>query len=123
MGARQDQRFPRPPTPVQSPHPPIGVAARQRACRHLEPAEAYNNGAADGSASIMVLAFKPADHDVAWMKCARECCAHHGGTPEASGAEAVTPAAPLRCAFIRMPSAKERLILRGVINDTFETSI
>jgi hypothetical protein len=24
--------------------------------------------------SIMVLAFKPADHDVAWMKCARECC-------------------------------------------------
>ena len=30
--------------PFQSPHPPIGVAARQRACRHIEPAEAYNNG-------------------------------------------------------------------------------
>ena len=28
-----------------------------------------------------------------------------------------------RNAFIRMPYAKERLILRGVINDTFETSI
>jgi hypothetical protein len=26
-------------------------------------------------------------------------------------------------AFIRMPYAMERLILRGVINDTFETSI
>ena len=28
-----------------------------------------------------------------------------------------------RTAFIRMPYAKERLILRGVISDTFETSI
>jgi alkyldihydroxyacetonephosphate synthase len=28
-----------------------------------------------------------------------------------------------RNAFIRMPYAMERLILRGVINDTFETSI
>ena len=28
-----------------------------------------------------------------------------------------------RTAFIRMPYAMERLILRGVVNDTFETSI
>jgi hypothetical protein len=103
----------------QSPHPPIGVAARQRACRHLEPAEAYNNGAADGSTSIMVLAFEPADHDVAWMKCARECCADHGGTPEASGAEAVrhtTGRDPLRHTFdplIEGSSWSKRLSLRG----------
>src|SRR5262249_57480395 len=57
-------------------------------CRILDPAEAYNTSAADGSVAIMVLAFESADHDVApWMKRARECCADHGGTPEASGAE------------------------------------
>jgi alkyldihydroxyacetonephosphate synthase len=95
-------------------------------CRILEPTEAYNTGAADGSVAIMVLAFESADHDVApWMKRAREFCADHGGTPEASGAEAHRDGAADVCrnAFIRMPYAMERLILRGVINDTFETSI
>ena len=89
-------------------------------------AEAYNTGAADGSVAIMVLAFESADHDVApWMKRALECCADHGGTPEVSGAEAHREGAAgvWRNAFIRMPYAMERLILRGVINDTFETSI
>jgi alkyldihydroxyacetonephosphate synthase len=95
-------------------------------CRILDPAEAYNTGAADGSVAIMVLAFESADHDVGpWMKRARECCADHGGTPEASGAEAhlAGAAGVWRNAFIRMPYAMEKLILRGVINDTFETSI
>ena len=95
-------------------------------CRILDPAEAYNTGAADGSVAIMVLAFESADHDVEpWMERARECCADHGGTPEASGADAHREGAAgvWRNAFIRMPYAMERLILRGVINDTFETSI
>jgi alkyldihydroxyacetonephosphate synthase len=95
-------------------------------CRILDPVEAYNTGAAEGSVAIMVLAFESADHDVApWMKRARECCADHGGTPEASGADAHREGAAgvWRNAFIRMPYAMERLILRGVINDTFETSI
>src|SRR5262249_3966766 len=34
-------------------------------CRILDPAEAYNTGAADGSVAIMVLAFESADHHVA----------------------------------------------------------
>ena len=95
-------------------------------CRILDPAEAYNTGAADGSVAIMVLAFESADHDVEpWMKRALECCADHGGTPEASGADAHREGAAgvWRNAFIRMPYAMERLILRGVINDTFETAI
>jgi alkyldihydroxyacetonephosphate synthase len=42
-------------------------------CRILDPSEAYNTGAADGSVAIMVLGFESADHDVApWMKRARE---------------------------------------------------
>jgi alkyldihydroxyacetonephosphate synthase len=95
-------------------------------CRILDPAEAYNTGAADGSVAIMVLAFESADHEVApWMKRARECCTDHGGTPEARGAEAHREGAAgvWRNVFIRMPYAMERLILRGVINDTFETAI
>ena len=95
-------------------------------CRILDPAEAYNTGAADGSVAIMVLAFESADHDVMpWMRRALECCADHGGTPEASGAEAhrAGAAGVWRNAFIRMPYAMERLILRAVINDTFETAI
>ena len=95
-------------------------------CRILDPAEAYNTGAADGSVAIMVLALESADHEVGpWMKRARECCADHGGVPEASGAEAhlAGAAGVWRNAFIRMPYAMEKLILRGVINDTFETSI
>jgi alkyldihydroxyacetonephosphate synthase len=95
-------------------------------CRILDPAEAYNTGAADGSVAVMVLAFESADHDVApWTKRARECCADHSGVPEASGADAhlAGAAGVWRNAFIRMPYAMERLILRGVINDTFETSI
>ena len=64
-------------------------------CRILDPAEAYNTGAADGSVAIMVLAFESADHDVApWMKRALECCADHGGTPEASGARRIAKARP-----------------------------
>jgi alkyldihydroxyacetonephosphate synthase len=95
-------------------------------CRILDPAEAYNTGAADGSAAVMVLAFESADHDLEpWMKRARECCADHGGEPEASRAQAHREGAAgvWRNAFIRMPYAIERLILRGIINDTFETAI
>src|SRR5947209_4009744 len=41
-------------------------------CRILDPAEAYNTGAADGTVAIMVLAFESADHDVSpWMQRAR----------------------------------------------------
>jgi alkyldihydroxyacetonephosphate synthase len=95
-------------------------------CRILDSAEAYNTGAADGSVAIMVLAFESADHDLGpWMKRALECCTDHGGSPEAGGAEAHREGAAgvWRNAFIRMPYAMERLILRGVINDTFETAI
>src|SRR5262245_6267805 len=95
-------------------------------CRILDPAEAFNTGAADGSVAVMVLAFESADHDVGpWMARARECCADHGGVPEASGAEAhrERAAGVWRNAFIRMPYAMERLILRGVINDTVETAM
>jgi alkyldihydroxyacetonephosphate synthase len=96
-------------------------------CRILDPAEAYNTGAADGSVAIMVLAFESGDHRLEpWMARALECCADHGGKPEVAGREhghREGAAGRWRNAFIRMPYGRERLIERAVINDTFETSI
>jgi alkyldihydroxyacetonephosphate synthase len=96
-------------------------------CRILDPQEAFNTGAADGSAAILVLAFESGDHPLdAWMARALECCADHRGTPEpakASDAHLQGAAGIWRNAFIRMPYAREFLTPAGLINDTFETAI
>lgn len=96
-------------------------------CRILDPQEAYNTGAADGSVAIMVLGFESGDHALdTWMARALECCADHRGTPEAAKAEAAHlqgAAGIWRNAFIRMPYAREFLTPAGLINDTFETAI
>jgi alkyldihydroxyacetonephosphate synthase len=96
-------------------------------CRILDPNEAYNTGAADGSAAIMVLAFESGDHPLdAWMTRALQCGADHGGTVEpaaASDAHLEGAAGIWRNAFIRMPYAREFLNPAGIINDTFETAI
>jgi alkyldihydroxyacetonephosphate synthase len=96
-------------------------------CRILDPREAWNTGAGDGKSAIMVLAFESADHALdTWMKRALECCADHGGTPDApAGADAHREgsAERWRTAFIRMPYAHEVIVPAGVINDTFETAI
>jgi alkyldihydroxyacetonephosphate synthase len=96
-------------------------------CRILDPKEAYNTGAADGSVAIMVLGFESGDHPTdAWMARALECCADHGGTKEtadAGEAHLKGAAGIWRNAFIRMPYAREFLNPAAIINDTFETAI
>ena len=96
-------------------------------CRILDPNEARNTGAGDGSAAIMVLAFESGDHEPsAWMARALECCADHGGAPEPSksgDAHREGAAGMWRNAFIRMPYAREFTAPAGIINDTFETAI
>jgi alkyldihydroxyacetonephosphate synthase len=93
-------------------------------CRILDPEEARNTGAGDGRAAILVLAFESADHAPdAWMKRALECCADHGGTPERAADGAESAGARWRTAFIRMPYARERMVPRAIITDTFETAI
>jgi alkyldihydroxyacetonephosphate synthase len=96
-------------------------------CRILDPQEAYNTGAADGSVAILVLAFESGDHPVeAWMSRALECSADHSGTPEQPGAadgHREGAAGVWRNAFIRMPFAREHLVRRAIIADTFETAI
>ena len=96
-------------------------------CRILDPQEAQNTGAGDGAAAILVLAFESGDHPLdAWMTRALECCADHGGTLENSAqpdAHREGAAGIWRNAFIRMPYAREQLIRKGIITDTFETAI
>ena len=96
-------------------------------CRILDPREAFNTGAADGSVAILVLAFESGDHPIEpWMARALECCADHGGKAEradTADAHREGAAGAWRNAFIRMPYARERTIERGIINDTFETAI
>ena len=96
-------------------------------CRILDPNEARNTGAGDGSFAVMVLAFESADHEVGpWHKRALELCADFGGTPEAAeGANATQDGAAgmWRNAFIRMPYAREKMVARAIIGDTFETAI
>jgi alkyldihydroxyacetonephosphate synthase len=96
-------------------------------CRILDPKEAYNTGAGDGSAAIMVLGFESADHPLdAWIGRALECCADHGGVVEdarSPDAHREGAAGLWRNAFIRMPYARERMVPRAIITDTFETAI
>jgi len=96
-------------------------------CRILDPNEARNTGAGDGSFAVMVLAFESADHDVGpWQKRALELCGDFGGAPEAAeGANATQDGAAgmWRNAFLRMPYAREKMVARGIIGDTFETAI
>lgn len=96
-------------------------------CRILDPNEARNSGAANGSVAIMVLGFESGDHATdAWMARALECCADHGGVTEATkagDAHLQGAAGVWRNAFIRMPYAREFLAPAGLINDTFETAI
>src|SRR5579883_2793686 len=76
-------------------------------CRILDPDEALNTGAGDGTCAIMVLAFESGDHPLdPWMTRALECCADHGGQAERAGARDAHregAAEQWRTAFIRMP--------------------
>ncbi len=96
-------------------------------CRILDPQEAQNTGAGDGTAAILVLAFESGDHPLdPWMGRALECCADHAGTPEnpdKADAHREGAAGVWRNAFIRMPYVREHLVKQAIIADTFETAI
>ncbi len=97
--------------------------------RIVDGVELKVNGAGDGSFTLMVVSFESADHSVyAWMARAEECCLDHGGTVDVAWRD--NPDANLqgavgawRTAFIRMPYNREQLTPRGIISDTFETSV
>ncbi|MCW2993536.1 MAG: FAD-binding oxidoreductase [Conexibacter sp.] len=93
-------------------------------CRLVDPLEAQQTGAGDGSCALLVLGFESTDSDVDdLLKRALRIAAAHGGEwdePAGSGASAV---GAWREAFIAMPYLRDALLQLGVLSDTFETAI
>jgi len=92
-------------------------------CRILDPGEARNTGAGDGQAALMVLGFEGWDQPLAELLArALALAADYGGRQEQPE---VRPSAgeKWRTAFIRMPYARERMVPRAIISDTFETAV
>jgi len=99
-------------------------------CRLIDAEEAGFMGAADGTDSILVLGFESATHPVDhWHKLALELCADHGGRIEAEAVGAADAthksgaAGQWRNAFMRAPYYREHGIARGVMRETFESSV
>jgi alkyldihydroxyacetonephosphate synthase len=101
-------------------------------CRLLDPNEALVSGSGDGSASILVLTFESADHELdAWMARGVEICRAHGGrVPEAAEqtrteTEATRrgAAGAWRSAFVRGGHTHDAMVRLGMVNSTFETAI
>lgn len=97
--------------------------------RLLDAGEALVNGAGDGSCSILVLTFESADRpQEANMQRALEIVRAHSGAYDeqaltAEGSQRQGAAGQWRDSFLRMPYCREVLTPRGIIVDTFETSI
>ena len=90
-------------------------------CRLLDPTEAALNGAGDGSAAVLLLAFEsaalPVDH---LLDAALEICRDAGGTPaERDGTDV---AGQWRGAFLRAPYLRDILLSLGLVVETFETA-
>jgi alkyldihydroxyacetonephosphate synthase len=101
-------------------------------CRLLDETEAATSGAAAGDASVLVLGFESADHDLdPWMSRALELCRDAGGRlPEApvrtrrdEGAAREGAAGAWRRAFLQAPYLRDVLVSLAVIAETFETAI
>ena len=89
-------------------------------CRILDPEEARNTGAGDGSAALMVLGFEGWDGPLDDLHArALAAAADHGGRAAAD----FSPAERWRTAFIRMPYTRERMVKRAIIADTVETAV
>ncbi len=92
-------------------------------CRILDPDEARHAGAGDGRAALMVLGFEGWDSPLDALHArALAVAADHGGHPEPETA-GPSAAETWRTAFIRMPYARERMVPRAIIADTFETAV
>ena len=98
-------------------------------CRLLDPKEALFNGAGDGSKHLLILSFESADHELdTWLNRALEIVSDVGGQyevprEEKQDAHKSGASGTWRNSFIRAPYYREASVRRGIIQDTFETSI
>jgi len=100
-------------------------------CRLLDAGEARSAGAGDGSASVLVLGFESADHDLdAWIARAAELCRDAGGevpadavrTRRDEGAAREGAAGAWRNAFLQAPYLRDVLVRAAFLSETFETA-
>jgi alkyldihydroxyacetonephosphate synthase len=94
-------------------------------CRLVDPLEAQQTGAGDGTFALLVLGFESTDSEVdALLARGLAICRAHGGAwdepASGSGSGAV---GAWREAFIAMPYLRDALLQLGVLSDTFETAI
>ena len=98
-------------------------------CRLLDAKEALFNGAGDGSKHLLILSFESADHEFdTWLNRALEIVSDVGGQyevprEEKQDAHKSGASGTWRNSFIRAPYYREASVRRGIIQDTFETSI
>ena len=97
-------------------------------CRLLDANEALFNGAGDGKGHLLILAFESADHDKkASLERALEIAKDNKGNFEVpsqdSQAHRSGSSGTWRNSFIKAPYLRESFTRRGIIQDTFETSI
>ena len=97
-------------------------------CRLLDANEALFNGAGDGKSHLLIVAFESADHDKkASLERALEIAKDNKGNFEVpsqdSQAHRSGSSGTWRNSFIKAPYLRESFTRRGIIQDTFETSI
>lgn len=97
--------------------------------RLLDAAEAWINGAGDGSHAVLVLGFESADRPQQLnMNRALEIVGEYGGAyddaqVDAENSQRRGASGKWRESFLRMPYFREVLTPRGIIAETFETAI
>ena len=97
-------------------------------CRLLDSNEALFNGAGDGTKHLLILAFESADHDkTASLERSLEIAQENNGLfeklPHSFDAHRSGSSGNWRNSFIKAPYLRESFTRRGIIQDTFETSI
>ena len=97
-------------------------------CRLLDANEALFNGAGDGTKHLLILAFESSDHDKTYsldraLDIAKENEGLFEKLAESSNAHLSGSSGSWRNSFIKAPYLRESFTRRGIIQDTFETSI
>jgi alkyldihydroxyacetonephosphate synthase len=92
-------------------------------CRLVDGAEAALTGTLAGGEAVLVLGFESARLPLeAELDAAVQLCAAAGGRPLDAGGGA-DAGASWRASFVRAPYLRERLVLLGVLVETFETAV
>ncbi len=93
-------------------------------CRLVSPLESAFTGLGDGQTTDLLLAFESADHPVdAAFARGREICAGLGGVEDPIDATTTRAATGRwRDWFLKAPYMRDRLALRGLVVETFETA-